>query len=79
MKKLDLETRLTAVENTLHSIDKTLAINTEHLAVHIKRTAILEQELRPVSKHVQQMQGAAKLLGILALIATIASIATLLN
>lgn len=67
------ETRLNQIEQTLHSIDKTLTVNTEHLAEHMRRTATIEKELAPVVKHVEQMRGASKLLAALALIATIAS------
>ncbi len=77
MKKPEVEQKLAEIERTLHQIDKTLLLNTEHLAEHMRRTAIIEKELQPVVKHVQQMQGAAKLLGVLALLATIASIALL--
>jgi hypothetical protein len=65
------EQRLSSIERSLASIDKTLAVNTEHLSEHIRRTAIIEKELAPVVKHVHQMQGAGKLLGLLALVATI--------
>jgi hypothetical protein len=67
------DARLDEIERTLHSMDKTLLINTEHLAEHMRRTALIEQEMRPVVKHVEQMRGAGKLLAILALIATILS------
>lgn len=65
--------RLDRIESSIHSIDKTLAINTEHLSEHMRRTALIEHELRPVVKHVEQMRGAVKLLGVLALLATIVS------
>jgi hypothetical protein len=65
---------LQSINQKLHEIDKTLLVNTEHLAEHMRRTEIIETELRPVVKHVDQMRGAAKLLAILATIATIASI-----
>ena len=63
---------LLQITKQLHDIDKTLVINTEHLAEHMRRTKIIEGELRPVVKHVDQMRGAAKLVAILALSATIA-------
>jgi len=65
--------RLNNIEKCLYEIDKTLTINTEHLAEHMRRTAIMEEELRPVTKHVDQMRGAGKLLALLALVATIVS------
>jgi hypothetical protein len=65
--------KLDQINDRLASIDKTLAINTTHLAEHIRRTEILEKQMDPIAKHVQQMQGAGKLLAMLALIATILS------
>jgi len=73
MKKVSDDSRLRQIEKAIFSIDKTLAVNTEHLAEHIRRTRLLEEELKPISKHVQQMQGAGKLIALLALIATVAS------
>jgi hypothetical protein len=61
--------RLEEIERLLASLDKTLALNTAHLDEHIRRTEILEDQIQPVTKHVEQMRGAGKLLAILALIA----------
>ncbi len=66
--------KLDQINERLHSIDKTMALNTQQLAEHMRRTELLEKEMAPVAKHVQQMQGAAKLLGILAVIATIVGV-----
>lgn len=66
-----LDDKLASMERSLASIDKTLTLNTEHLAEHIRRTNKLEKELVPVVKHVEQMRGAAKLISMLALIATV--------
>jgi hypothetical protein len=66
-----LERELVTVRNILIRMDKTLVINTKSLEEHIKRTNLIESELKPVTKHVEQMRGAAKLLGLLALIASI--------
>lgn len=74
MKDETIEARLSEIERTLHEIDKTLALNTQHLGEHMRRTELLEKDVRPVVKHVEQMRGAGKLLGILALIATIAGL-----
>lgn len=74
MKSNKTDERLSEIERTLHAIDKTLAINTEHLAEHMRRTAIIESELQPVVKHVEQMRGAGKLVALLALIASIVSV-----
>ena len=63
--------RLEEIERLLAMIDKTLALNTAHLDEHIRRTEILEDEIKPVKKHVEQMRGAAKLLAIAAVVATL--------
>lgn len=72
------EEKLDQINERLHSIDKTLAINTQHLAEHMARTKQIERELAPVVKHVAQVQGAGKLLFIMSLIATITSVVVLL-
>lgn len=43
------ESTLDRFEDKLISIDKTLTVNTNLLADHIKRTNILEEELKPIS------------------------------
>ena len=40
-----LENKIDKVQETLASIDKTLAVNTESLVTHIKRTNLLESRL----------------------------------
>ena len=49
MKRADLDNIL----DKLATIDRTLVLNTTHLAEHMRRTEILEQELKPVKQHVQ--------------------------
>jgi uncharacterized ion transporter superfamily protein YfcC len=62
-KKLDrLEDKVDKIQESLASIDKTLAVNTESLIVHIKRTNILEANLKPVEKHVERVNGIVKFL-----------------
>jgi predicted neutral ceramidase superfamily lipid hydrolase len=79
MSSKQIEKRLEEIERLLVSLDKTLAINTEHLAEHMRRTAIIEDELKPVVKHVEQMRGAGKLIALLALLATILSVILIFN
>ncbi len=62
------------IERTLASMDKTLALNTQSLIQHMKRSDLLEQKIEPIERHVEQVRGAGKLLGILALLSTIVSI-----
>jgi hypothetical protein len=72
-RKTETNKRLDEIEKILSAIDKTLAINTEHLAEHMRRTHNIEDELKSVVKHVEQMRGASKLLTLLALLATVVS------
>ncbi len=53
------------------AVDKTLALQHQQLVEHIKRTALLEKEMLPISRHVQQVQGAGKLVALIAVIASI--------
>lgn len=39
----------------LNSIDKTLERNTVSLEIHIKRTELLEEQMKKVSKHVTKV------------------------
>lgn len=67
----NIEKNISHIKITLVKIDKTLALNTKELEEHMRRTALLEEEVRPVVKHVEQVRGAGKLLAILATIAGI--------
>jgi chromosome segregation ATPase len=70
-----MELRLEKIDSRLNDIDKTLIQNTASLEKHMLRTELaeenlksLKQELIPVTKHVSQMSGGLKLVGILALV-----------
>jgi hypothetical protein len=59
----------------LHDIDKTLVKQEENLKEHMRRTELaekrldaIEQDLRPVKKHIARLDGVAKFLGFIALI-----------
>lgn len=49
-------------DSRLDSVDRTLAVNTELLRIHIKRTDLLEDEVKFVKKHVIFVQMLGKLL-----------------
>lgn len=71
-KRLErIETKLDDIGDHLGQINVTLAAQHVSLKEHIRRTALLEQEMKPVKKHVYMVNGALKLLGVLALLATI--------
>lgn len=57
--------KLNALDENISSIDKTLARNTVSLEEHIKRTNLLEKKLEPVEAHVNKVNGAFILIGIL--------------
>lgn len=44
------------------------------LSEHIRRTALLEEQMEPVRKHVHMVQGVGAFLGLLALVATILAV-----
>ena len=75
-----LEGKLDRLDEHLSRIDVTLAVQAEQLATHIKRTELAEEnldllrkELKPVQSHVLRVEGGLKLLGIISVIAAIAS------
>lgn len=72
-KKLDrIEDKIDKITEHISSIDSTLASQHVSLKEHIRRTEILETEIKPIQKHVSMMQGAFKFIMYLSLIATIA-------
>ncbi len=71
-KSLDrIEDKIDTVVERLSSIDITLAKQHVSLDEHIKRTAMLENALEPIKKHVNMVQGALKFITALAAIAAI--------
>lgn len=68
-----LENKMDQVDGRLNSMDKTLVKQEENLKEHIRRTEILENELKPIKKHVSHIEGGLKLLGALATIAGLLS------
>ena len=71
-KKLErIEVKLDGLSEHLSSIDVTLAAQHVSLRDHIRRTEILETELKPIKAHVDRVSGALKLITLLAALATI--------
>ena len=68
-------------DNRLDSIEKVLISQELNLQLHMKRSDNLEsivldmkeKELKPIQRHVSQVEGAVKLLGLMALLITIAT------
>jgi archaellum component FlaC len=57
-----IEERLDKVDEKLNSIDKHLAVYNEQLKEHIRRSNMLELEMKPVKAHVALMNSLAKIL-----------------
>ncbi len=71
-KRLErIEDKIDKVRDHLGSIDSTLAAQHVSLEDHIRRTALLEAELKPIKKHVDMVNGAMKFLAAIALILSI--------
>lgn len=71
-RQLDrLETKIDDQNEHLANIDVTLATQSTQLREHMRRTSLLEQEVRPIRKHVAMVSGALKFLGIVASILAI--------
>lgn len=60
--------KLDKIYDRLSSIDSTLSSQHEVLKEHIRRTEVLESEIKPVQRHVTMVEGAIKFIGLLALI-----------
>lgn len=72
-KRLErIEAKLDDVSDHIATIDVTLGQQHISLKEHIRRTNMLEQEIKPLRKHVNMVEGFFKVLGILASIAVIA-------
>jgi len=68
-KRLDrIEDKVDTIVDKIGSIDATLAAQHVSLKEHIRRTALLEAEIKPVKRHVDMVNGALKLLGLISLL-----------
>lgn len=66
-----LENKIDKLDSRLDKIDITLAKQHEQIAIHIKRSDLLEQQVEPIKTQVAMVSGAMKLLGLLAIITAI--------
>ena len=66
MKDLEkIDRKLEKIDQRIDSIDKHLAVYNSELKFHIKRTDMLEQELKPIKSSLIKAQGALCFIGIL--------------
>lgn len=76
---MKIHDRLDKIDDCLIKIDKTLIRQEETLKHHVYRTDLAEQrldkvecEIEPIRAHVRRTDGALKLVGILAMLGTVA-------
>ena len=67
-----IEGKIDKISEDLTEIKITLATNTASLVEHIRRTNLLEDEIKPIKKHVVQVQGVLRFIGLVSLLVTIA-------
>ena len=68
-KRLErMEKKIDDTLEHMSSIDVTLAMQHTSLADHIRRTELLENDLKPIKNHVAMVHGGLKLLGLIALV-----------
>ena len=63
-----LSDKLDKIDDRIDRIDKHLAVYNNQLEFHIKRTGLIEEELKPLKSNFFKAQGALAFLGILSLI-----------
>jgi hypothetical protein len=57
-----LESKIDHVVEKINSIDSTLSAQHESLKYHIKRTDLLEKQVKPIEAHVNRINGALRLI-----------------
>ena len=72
MKDLDkIENKLEKIDERIDSIDNHLAVYNSQLRFHIKRTDMLEEELKPLKSSLIKAQGAIMFIGLLATVVSV--------
>ena len=66
-----IEEKLDRIDRRIDSIDKHLAVYNTQLKFHIKRTDMLEQEIKPLKAGLIKAQGAMMFIGVLATVISI--------
>lgn len=82
-----LESKIDSIQERIASVDVTLAVQAEQLSGHIRRTEIAEKrldsidnQLEPIQKHVNHVEGALKFVGIISLVlGIVAGVMSLIN
>jgi len=72
MKEIEkIDQKLDKIDQRIDNIDKHLAVYNSELKFHIKRTDMLEQELKPIKSSLVKAQGALCFIGILATVISV--------
>ena len=66
-----IEEKLDRIDRRIDSIDKHLAVYNTQLKFHIKRTDMLEEEIKPLKSGLIKAQGAMMFVGVLATVISI--------
>ena len=66
-----IEEKLDRIDRRIDSIDKHLAVYNTQLKFHIKRTDMLEEEVKPLKSGLIKAQGAMMFIGVLATVISI--------
>ena len=67
-----IEEKLDRIDERLDSLDKNMAVNNTLLEYHIKRTDMLEEEVKPLKGHVLKAQGVLVFIGALSTLVAVA-------
>lgn len=65
-------TKIDKIVDDVGEIKVQMGVYNTQLKEHMKRTDLLEKKFEPVEKHVERVNGVLKLIGVLAMLATIA-------
>jgi len=68
-----LHEKVDKIDKRLDKVDKHLAVYNNQLSIHIKRSEMLEDDMKPIKEHVHQIKGIFKFLSILGILAGIAA------
>lgn len=66
--------KIEKIDDKLETMDKSLLRNTITLEEHVRRTNLLENEVRPLKKHVVIVESIFKIIGFCATLAGIAKV-----
>ena len=66
-----IEEKLDRIDRRIDNIDKHLAVYNTQLKFHIKRTDMLEEEIKPLKSGLIKAQGAMMFVGVLATVISI--------